>query len=73
MSKADDLLAAAEAAYAARHARLLSVLADAERLRRRGPQSMRSEDEARHMADGVLDLLIETLKAMTNELGGVAS
>lgn len=67
-NKVDRLLEAAEQAEAAQQARLRKVLADACRLRDLGPGSMHSEDEARHMADGVLDLLIETLEALAPEV-----
>lgn len=47
--------------------KLARVLADARRLRERGPGSMYPEDEARHMADGVLNLLIELLEILQTE------
>lgn len=48
--------------------RFAKILANAQRLRERGPQSMYAEDEARHMADSVLDLLIETLEVLAEQL-----
>jgi hypothetical protein len=67
LSRSEQLLAAAERAHAEQQGRLLKALADARRLKERGPGSMYSEDEARHMAEGVLELLIETLAALTGE------
>jgi hypothetical protein len=66
--KADQLLAAAAQADAKQQTKLRQVLTDARRLRERGPQSMYPEDEARHMADSVLGLLVETLEALTSEV-----
>lgn len=47
--------------------RLEDILADARRLKERGPGSMYPEDEARHLAESTLDLLIEALEAMKAE------
>ena len=43
------------------------ILLDARQLRDRGPGSLYPEDEARHMAESVLALLIETLVELTKQ------